>query len=126
MFSFRSRFPYLVLTPSFCCAASKVVLLTLMFSSAMPFLFIIVGLYCWGAHFVDKYLLFRVLRKPPTASSLRLMYILVCWLMPLAVLFRLGFAVFVYCERSGIEHATRPALPSLCSRHHIPRLSRLA
>lgn len=76
--------------------AAKVILLTLMFSSAMPALFAIVGLYCWSAHFIDKLVLFRVMRRPPHAQNLRLMYYMVCWLLPLAVIVRLCFAVFVY------------------------------
>lgn len=75
---------------------AKIILLSLMFSSAVPLLLLIVSMYCGAAHLVDKYLLFRVLRKPPHTQHLRLMYATVCWLLPLAVLARLGLAIFVF------------------------------
>ena len=69
---------------------AKVFLLTLMFSSAMPFLLLLVAFYCWSAQFVDRYLLFRVLKQPPRTQVARLMYVMICWLLPLAVVVRLG------------------------------------
>ena len=75
---------------------AKVFLLTLMFSSAMPILLFVVGLYCLLAFQIDTRLLFRVLMRPPTTTHARLMYVMICWLMPLAVLIRLAFAVFIF------------------------------
>jgi hypothetical protein len=76
--------------------AAKIILLTLMFSSAMPALLAVVALFCWAAHLVDKWVLFRQMRRPPHTQSLRLMYYMTCWLLPFAVIVRLGFGVFVF------------------------------
>ena len=67
--------------------AAKVIILSLMFSSAIPLLHLIVCFYCSAAVLVDKHLLFNVIRQPPRADSLRVVYILGCWLFPLAVAF---------------------------------------
>ena len=89
--------------------AAKVILLSLMFSSAIPLLHFLTTAYCFIASIVDRYLLFRVIRKPPRADSLRLMYGMVCWLFPFAVLFRLAFSIFVYfgldcaCEKTAFS-----------------------
>ena len=48
---------------------AKVFLLTLMFSSAMPILLLLIAFYCWSAQWVDRYLLFRVLMKPPRTDA---------------------------------------------------------
>ena len=90
---------------------AKIIVLSLMFSSAIPLLHGVVTFYCFTAVLTDKHLLFNKLKQPPRADSLRVMYAMSCWLFPLAVTFRLCFAIWVYlglscaCEGAGTPEA---------------------
>ena len=76
--------------------AAKVIILAFCFSSANPVLLLIVCLYCNSAHLVDKFQFLRRLKPPPRASSLRIMYAVVCWMMPMALIARLAFGAYIY------------------------------
>jgi hypothetical protein len=53
----------------------------------------------------------QVLRKPPHTQTLRLMYYMTAWLMPLAVTFRLVFAAFIFLSlRCKCDHTLSPPL----------------
>ena len=75
---------------------AKAIMLTLVFGPATPLVYPIAALFCWLASHVDTYHFLRTLKPPPRAHSLRVMYAMVCWWMPVAVILRLVFAAVVY------------------------------
>ena len=91
---------------------AKIVTLALIFSPAIPLAYPIAFLFCFTAGLVDKWHFLRTVRPPPRAHHLHVMYVMVCWWMPLAVLARLGFASLVYyslpCGCEGGEPLLRP------------------
>ena len=91
---------------------AKIVTLALIFSPAIPLAYPIAFLFCFTAGLVDKWHFLRTVRPPPRADRLHVMYVMVCWWMPLAVLARLGFASLVYyslpCGCEGGEPLLRP------------------
>ena len=87
--------------------AAKVICLAFVFSPALALLFPIGTIFCLSANLIDTHAFLRVVRPPPRAHSLRVMYSMVCWWMPIAVMGRLGYASLVYyslpcgCDAEG-------------------------
>ena len=82
---------------------NKFLLLGLMFSFAMPMLFLFLSVYCWSAGWVDRYNFLRQLRPPPATHGQSMVYVYL-YILPFAILMQVWMAVKSFidiCDEDG-------------------------
>ena len=73
---------------------NKIVWVGLMFSFAIPILYLIIFLYLWSAHWVDRYVFLRRVRPPPITATQ--MEIVISFIFPSAVLMHTVMALIFF------------------------------
>ena len=80
--------------------AGKFVVICLMFSSAIPFLYLVGTAYFWLALWVDRYNLLRHVAPPPRTGPSLTVAMATFW-FPLSIVLHLGLAIVFFIQHEG-------------------------
>jgi len=74
---------------------NKIVVVGLMFSFAIPLLYLLIFFYLWSAHWVDRYIFLRRLTPPPVTHD-GLMEVVLNYIFPAAIMLHLVMSVIFF------------------------------